>query len=527
MPIDPEKVRAIVATIRTQLTDLEGLTVEPPPPPPPPPTGTTFRVKPGDDLQAALDQATFGDTILVTPGGYKGKFVLRKKDGTGVIRVRADVDPGNFTSPKPWVLPEHAPAMFRLESVDGYSPVLVTEAGAHGFSFQGMDVPPVRPDRDQVVLGVGADQTTVESIPFGFEFDQCYFHGDPTPGKGQHRGIAAQVIGLTVRRSCFKDHFEVGRDSQCIAAWNGAGPFVLVDNFLEASGENVMFGGAGISVPDLVPTDILIQGCHFSKNVDWKTHPTPPGVKNLFEIKNGQKVRVVGNLFENCWKHAQMGYCFMITPSNSTGTMPWVRAHDIVIEYNVIRRVGSLLNVNNGQGVGPTQGTKGLTFRQNLAYDINTVNLGDDRMIMLGGGPDQVTIDHNIMLGDDVPQGYLVLYSDPALHQMDALKYTNNVAREGSYGLFTEKTSAGGAVGFMAYSPTGVLQGNVIEQSGVRNWLDHGPGNLKIAKGQLAVQLDSSFRWMPDSPASQHPTTDGQPPGPNITDLLAKMGHLL
>jgi hypothetical protein len=35
-----------------------------------------------------------------------------------------------------------------------------------------------------------------------------------------------------------------GQDSQAFAAWDGAGPYTITDNYLEAASETVMFGGA-------------------------------------------------------------------------------------------------------------------------------------------------------------------------------------------------------------------------------------------------------------------------------------------
>ena len=67
--------------------------------------------------------------------------------------------------------------------------------------------------------------------------------------------------------SNFKD---ASADSQSIAGWNGDGPFIIANNYLEASGENVMFGGADPSIPALVPADIEIPGPHIAKPLRWR-----------------------------------------------------------------------------------------------------------------------------------------------------------------------------------------------------------------------------------------------------------------
>ena len=41
--------------------------------------------------------------------------------------------------------------------------------------------------------------------------------------------------------------------------WNGPGPFLIENNYLEAAGENVMFGGSDPSIANLVPSNITIR----------------------------------------------------------------------------------------------------------------------------------------------------------------------------------------------------------------------------------------------------------------------------
>jgi hypothetical protein len=55
------------------------------------------------------------------------------------------------------------------------------------------------------------------------------------------------------------------QDTQAICGWNGPGPFLIENNYLEAAGENVMFGGSDPSIPHLVPNDITIR----RRNLIW------------------------------------------------------------------------------------------------------------------------------------------------------------------------------------------------------------------------------------------------------------------
>ena len=91
---------------------------------------------------------------------------------------------------------------------------------------------------------------------------------------GARRGIAMNSRHTAVIDSYLSDFKEVGADSQAIAGWNGAGPFRIANNYLEAAGENVMFGGADPTIRDLVPADIEIRRNHFAKPLRWKIgHP--------------------------------------------------------------------------------------------------------------------------------------------------------------------------------------------------------------------------------------------------------------
>src|SRR5690348_5256868 len=54
------------------------------------PTGRTLTVAAGGDFQAALDQATLGDLIVLQAGAvYTGPFTLPAKRGTGWITIQS------------------------------------------------------------------------------------------------------------------------------------------------------------------------------------------------------------------------------------------------------------------------------------------------------------------------------------------------------------------------------------------------------------------------------------------------------
>ena len=99
------------------------------------------------------------------------------------------------------------------------------------------------------------------------------------------------------------------QDTQAICGWNGPGPVPIENNYLEAAGENIMFGGTRPGIPNLVPSDITIRRNQLSKPLAWMAQAWT--VKNLLEFKNAQNVLVEGNTIENNWAAGQQGYAIV------------------------------------------------------------------------------------------------------------------------------------------------------------------------------------------------------------------------
>ena len=122
-----------------------------------------------------------------------------------------------------------------------------------------------------------------------------YIHGDPAAG--QKRGIALNSGYTEITNSYIADIKATGVDSQAICGWNGSGPYLIENNYLEAAGENVMFGGADPTIWNLVPADITVRRNTLSKPTAWMTAPWSG--KNLFEMNIARRVLVDGNVIEN------------------------------------------------------------------------------------------------------------------------------------------------------------------------------------------------------------------------------------
>ena len=324
-----------------------------------PPTGKTIPVAAGGDLQGALNSAQPGDVVELAAGAtFTGNFVVPAKSGadsTHWVLIRSSAF-ASLPAAGTRVAPSNASSMAKIQT----SNTLATLAFAHGAKFyrlQGIEITTTWSVRTAtqyglVTLGMGSDAntnaTTMADLPTDVVFDRCYVHGTPTGNV--RRGILINSARTAVIDSYISDIHEVGADTQAVGAWNGAGPFAIVNNYLEAAGENVMFGGADPSIPNLVASDIEIRNNLFSKPLSWKSDdPSYAGiqwsVKNLFELKNAQRVLIDGNVFERVWPVAQAGFAIQLTPRNQNNTAPWSTVQDVTFTNNIVRYAGNGINM--------------------------------------------------------------------------------------------------------------------------------------------------------------------------------------
>src|SRR5690606_6280638 len=205
-------------------------------------------------------------------------------------------------------------------------------------------------------------------------FARCFVHGDPAVGA--RRGIALNGAHLAAIDSWFADFKEQGADSQALAGWNGPGPFLIRNNYLEAAGENLMFGGATPAIEGLVPADIEIRGNYFTKNLAWKAgHAAYAGtawtIKNLFELKNARRVLIDGNVMEHNWPAGQNGLSILLTVRNENGAAPWVVVEDVTFTNNLLSGIAGGFNIlGRDDNSAPSGQTARIVIRNNLFRDM-------------------------------------------------------------------------------------------------------------------------------------------------------------
>ena len=230
----------------------------------------TIYVAEGGDLQAALNSAQPGDTILLEEGAeFVGSFVLPAKAGNQWITLRSAAPDTVLPRTGTRIRPSHAPLLARLRSPNADA-ALRTAPGAHHWriaylefraNFQG--------NGDIVQIGDGSSaQNSLDEVPHDIVLSHLYIHGDRA--WGQKRGIALNGAAVTIRDSHISDCKGVGQDTQAIGGWNGPGPYTIENNYLEAAGENVMFGGADPGIANLVADGITFRGNYLSRPMAWR-----------------------------------------------------------------------------------------------------------------------------------------------------------------------------------------------------------------------------------------------------------------
>jgi hypothetical protein len=276
--------------------------VPPPPVEPPPasePVSTTPRtvfVAAGADLQAAINGARSGDTLLLEPGAtFVGNFVLPVKDGSAFITIRSATPDSQLPDAATRITPAHAPLLARIRSVNTMAAVK-TAPGAHHWRLQLLEFGANVGGFGEILqIGDGSSaQFDLTHVPYDIELDRLYIHGDPV--LGQKRGIALNGRAVTIRNSHIAGIRAVGMDTQAIGGWNGPGPVLIENNYLEAAGENFMLGGADPAIPNLVTEDVVIRRNYFTRPLSWRD-PVVPAPTNLTAQPAAQAGALPGTTF--------------------------------------------------------------------------------------------------------------------------------------------------------------------------------------------------------------------------------------
>lgn len=387
-------------------------------------SAATIQVSAGADLQAALNAAQPGDVLVLQAGArFVGPFRLPVKVAGPVITIQSSA-----ALPARRITPQDANLLPTLAS-----PVVsavLDATNAANWKLDGVRFETVSNGQGDVI--VLQDSTNIY-------LDRILIVAGTY---GQKRGVRGNGRQITLTRSYIANIWRVGQDSQAFCAWDGAGPYTIVDNYLEAASENVMFGGADSKSLDRVPSDILVQGNYFTKRLEWKGAGV--AVKNLFELKSARRITIRGNLFERNWTDGQTGYGILMKAVNQDGTAPWSLLEDVLFEQNLVRDTENGFNLLGYDYAHPSGRVTRVTIRNNLIITPGVA-------FQAGGEIGELAIDHNT-----VDQGYTLMSiyngtvwpagtaaSRPGRFAVEHLVYTNNLARHNEYGVKGQGTAVG------------------------------------------------------------------------------------
>jgi len=410
------------------------------------------------DLQEAIDAATPGSVLVLDAGViFYGGFTLPDK-GAGeewiiILSSKLDILPESEIRVDPLKptghddYPDQSSAMPKIvtNNLSGI-PCFRTQANAHHYRLVGLEItadPTVLNSFGLVNLGdASSAQHSLDLVPHHFIVDRCFIHGH-TEAVVMKYGVRLDCAKAAIIDCYISDFHSVGFDAQAISGINGPGPFKILNNYLEASGENILFGGGAPAIAGLVPADIEIRHNYFYKPWSWRVgHPEYAGkhwtIKNLFELKTGRRVWLDGNILENCWADlpiGQSGYAILLTIRTEGGASPQADVSDVLISNNIIRHVGAGISLSGTDGNQSTRSSR-IMISNNLFEDINGPFYGDlnvggpnDGTFLKIGEPMDVILNHNsIFQSGPITWAYQV---------SQGFVYTNNLSHsyisEGGY----------------------------------------------------------------------------------------------
>ena len=248
----------------------------------------TIFVAAGGDLQQALNAAQPGDTILLQENAeFVGNFVLPAKTGDAWITLRSAAPDTVLPPAGVRIQPvaraaAGAPAVRRMRQRRAAHRRRARTTGTSATSSS-------RPNQDGlgdiIQLGDGSSaqnslarsRTTSSSATSTCMAIRCV---------GQKRGIALNAANVTIADSYISDCKGIGQDTQAIGGWNGPGPYMIENNYLEAAGENVhVRRRRSRRSRTWSPTASPFRRNYFSRPMSWRDPilPTPQGLSAVRE----------------------------------------------------------------------------------------------------------------------------------------------------------------------------------------------------------------------------------------------------
>ena len=513
------------------------------------PTGgcKIITVDAGQDFQTALNAARRGDIIqLAADAAFQGPFELPTKPaGSEWIYVVSSSlsrlpGPGNRLNPDLGgacgtegalpcgVTPNASLADLPKIMSGGGIPHrwLATAHGADRYRFIGIEFRTT--PGEQVGLGIRlmqtlamADHRTVAQKPSDIIFDRCLMRGSRTaPFAG--RAIALNGNRHAVINSYLSDWVDDDSDTQAVLIAGYASVFAVINNYLEATGENVFTDITEVIDGEVhTPSDGEIRGNYLRKLVEWNTKtPAWHNTKNQFEMKSGQRILFEGNVLDTTYHQAQETAINIKVGDED----PRKFVRDVTIRNNLIRRVanGIKICVSQCNSTRNTNIAAGIAVYNNIFDHVSGATFGvagtdGHCFLMLVTGPG-VVVDHNTCVNSH--EGINLLGRGAGVSDGQTLAITNNIWHSDANPLTGAKvTSASKAASytnnlFVGARCSGYPAGNRCPA----NWPSVGFVNYNNGNGgDYTLAPDSPYKGSGSDPYGLG-TTD---PGANVSAVNA------
>ncbi|MFL5620521.1 MAG: Ig-like domain-containing protein [Gemmatimonadaceae bacterium] len=356
------------------------------------------RVAAGANLQSAIDAAQPGDELLLAPGAtFIGNFNLPNKgSSTAWITIRSDVSDATLGAAGTRMTPSRASgANLAKVLTPSNAPAIATALSAHHYRLTGIEVGATGAAFDVngiIRLGDGSSaQNSLSLVAHDLVVDRVFVHGQAT--QSIRRCVSLQSATSAVIDSWISDCHSNEGDSQGIIGWNGPGPYLIRNNHIEGGHQAVFFGGADPWITNLSPSDITILGNHITRPLSWN------GVwqtKTIIETKNARRLLLEGNMIENVWASAQVGFALLLKSENQSGTAPWSQSTDFTVRYNRIRNGGSGINIAANPGANPAVPAARISVYDNVIENLGiSPYIGDGIPLQILGNTSDVLVAHN------------------------------------------------------------------------------------------------------------------------------------
>ena len=225
-------------------------------------------------------------------------------------------------------------------------------------------------------------------------------------------------------------------------------------------------------------------GNHLNKPLDWRG--TNWVVKNLFEIKNGRRIKVENNLMTNNWGMGQDGTAILFTVREDSGKNAVIE--DVEFTNNIVRGSGGAINIYGAEG----KGGRRLTIRNNLFEDINGQKWNGSGAFLKSTAWNDLVIENNTV----IHTGNITSSYDAPVR---GFVFRNNIVFENEYG-FKGDSMASGNPTIDRFFPGGDVSHNAIIGGNAANY--RGKNLYPSSPRQVGfVNFEAGdYRLRPDSP---------------------------